>query len=60
LRNEAKANIRKYIDERLPEEYEKWLVGLNPITREEWNTAKNTEDNGESVQPLSLAKSVIQ
>jgi Trp operon repressor len=27
LRNEAKANIKKYIDERLPEEYEKCLVG---------------------------------
>jgi hypothetical protein len=28
LRQEAKANIKKYIDERLPEEYEKCLVGL--------------------------------
>jgi Trp operon repressor len=34
LRNQAKTNIRKYIDERLPEEYEKCLVGLNAITRE--------------------------
>jgi Trp operon repressor len=31
LRNEAKENIRKYIDERLPEEYEKCLVGLRSI-----------------------------
>ena len=44
LRNEAKTNIKKYIDERLPEEYEKCLVGLNAITREAWNTAQNTED----------------
>ncbi|MFL6346627.1 MAG: hypothetical protein ACJ71A_14435 [Nitrososphaeraceae archaeon] len=29
LRNEAKTNIKIYIDERLPEEYEKCLVGLN-------------------------------
>jgi hypothetical protein len=29
LRNQAKANIKKYIEERLPEEYEKCLVGLN-------------------------------
>ena len=28
IRQQAKANIRKYIDERLPEEYEKCLVGL--------------------------------
>jgi Trp operon repressor len=27
LRNEAKHNIKRYIDERLPEEYEKCLVG---------------------------------
>jgi hypothetical protein len=29
LRQQAKTNIKKYIDERLPEEYEKCLVGLN-------------------------------
>jgi hypothetical protein len=56
LRNEAKANIRWYIDERLPEEYEKCLVGLNAITREAWNTANNTEDMREKIQALSLAK----
>jgi hypothetical protein len=28
LRQQAKPNIRKYIDERLPEEYEKCLVTL--------------------------------
>ncbi|MFL6366404.1 MAG: hypothetical protein ACJ719_14525 [Nitrososphaeraceae archaeon] len=32
LRHQAKTNIKKYIDERLPEEYEKCLVGLNAIT----------------------------
>ena len=56
MRNEAKANIRWYIDERLPEEYEKCLVGLNAITREAWNTANNTEDKREKIQALSLAK----
>jgi predicted transcriptional regulator len=44
LRQKAKENIKKYIDERLPEEYEKCLVGLNAITKEAWNTAQNTED----------------
>ena len=56
LRNQAKTNIKKYIDERLPEEYEKCLVGLNAITREAWNTAQNTEDKREKIQALSLAK----
>ena len=52
----AKENIKKYIDERLPEEYEKCLVGLNAITKEAWNTAANTEDKREKIQALSLAK----
>jgi DeoR/GlpR family transcriptional regulator of sugar metabolism len=40
LRQQAKSNIRKYIDVRLPEEYEKCLIGLNAITKEAWNTAQ--------------------
>ncbi len=56
LRDQAKHNIKRYIDERLPEEYEKCLVGLNAITKEAWNAAHNTEDNREKIQALSLAK----
>jgi hypothetical protein len=56
LRQQAKANIKKYIDERLPEEYEKCLVGLNAITKEAWNTSQQTEDSREKIQALSLAK----
>src|ERR671936_727614 len=56
LRYQAKTNIKRYIDERLPEEYEKCLVGLTAITKEAWNTAQNTEDKREKIQALSLAK----
>jgi hypothetical protein len=56
LRQQARHNIKKYIDERLPEEYEKCLVGLNAITKEAWNTADNTVDKREKIQALSLAK----
>jgi len=56
LRNQAKSNIKQYIDERLPEEYEKCLVGLNAITKEAWNTSQQTEDKREKIQALSLAK----
>jgi hypothetical protein len=56
LRDQAKTNIKRYIDERLPEEYEKCLVGLNAITREAWNTSQQTEDKREKIQALSLAK----
>ncbi|MFL6471794.1 MAG: helix-turn-helix domain-containing protein [Nitrososphaeraceae archaeon] len=56
LRQQSNHNIRRYIDERLPGEYEKCLLGLNAITREAWNTAQNTEDRREKIQALSLAK----
>ncbi|MFL6347512.1 MAG: hypothetical protein ACJ72X_04380 [Nitrososphaeraceae archaeon] len=52
LRQQAKSNIKRYIDERLPEEYEKCLVGLNAITKEAWNTAQSTEDKREKIQAL--------
>ena len=50
LRQQTKDNIKKYIDKRLPEEYEKCLVGLNAITKEAWNTAQITEDKRERIQ----------
>jgi hypothetical protein len=57
LRQQAKSNIKKYIDERLPEEYEKCLVGLTAITKEAWTIAsQQTEDKREKIQALSLAK----
>src|ERR1051325_1824904 len=56
LRQKAKENIKKYIDERLPEEYEKCLVGLTAITKEAWNTSQQTDDRREKIQALSLAK----
>jgi predicted transcriptional regulator len=56
LRQQAKSNIKKYIDERLPEEYEKCLVGINMIKKEAWTLAQNTKDNKEKIQALSLIK----
>jgi hypothetical protein len=56
LRQQAKDNIRKYIDERLPEEYEKCLVGLTAILKQAWNTSQQAEDRREKIQALSLAK----
>ena len=38
LRQQAKENIQRYIDERLPEEYEKCLVGINMIKKEACNS----------------------
>ena len=56
LRDQAKDNIKRYIEERLPEEYEKCLVGLTAILREASNTSQQTQDKREKIQALSLAK----
>ena len=56
MRQCTKQNIKRYINEQLPEEYEKCLLGLTAILREAWNTANNTEDKREKIQALSLAK----
>jgi hypothetical protein len=47
---------RKYIEVRLPEEYEKCMVGLTAILREAWTTSQQTQDKRERIQALSLAK----
>jgi hypothetical protein len=52
----AKQNIKRYVDERLPEEYEKCLVGLTAILREAWAASQQTQDKREKIQALSLAK----
>jgi predicted transcriptional regulator len=44
LRQQAKTNIKRYIDQRLPEEYEKCMVGLTSILKEAWNTSQQTEE----------------
>lgn len=56
LRQQAKENIKKYIEERLPEEYEKCLVGITSILREAWTASQDTKDKREKIQALSLAK----
>lgn len=56
LRQQAITNIKRYIDERLPEEYEKCMVGLNAILKEAWNTSQQARQEREKIQTLSLAK----
>jgi DNA-binding MarR family transcriptional regulator len=57
LSQEAKNSVRKYIDERLPEEYERILVGVTSILREAWETSRKEEiDTKEKLSALALAK----
>jgi hypothetical protein len=43
LREEARENIRRYIDEKLPLEYQKCLVGLEAILSKTWDIANNAD-----------------
>jgi hypothetical protein len=57
LRNGAKANISKYIEEYLQAEYENCLDGLNDILTEAWTMSMDADsDKRERMQALSLAK----
>ncbi len=49
LRHQSKVNIKKYVDEKLPEEYEKCLVGLNAILKESWMTAQKVQSEREKI-----------
>ena len=57
LRNRARNNISRYIEEYLPAEYENCLDGLNDILTETWTISKDADsDKRERMQALSLAK----
>jgi hypothetical protein len=59
LKRQAKENIRNYIDQELPNEYHKTLVGLNAILKEAW-TAARTATGKEKIQALDLAQRAYQ
>ena len=55
LRREAKENIRRYIDERLPFEYHKCLVGLDAIVCRMSDIVNSAEsDSREVLQATSV------
>lgn len=56
LNQQSQENIKKYVDEKLPNEYEKCLVGLTAILKEAWNTSEQALDHREKIQALALAK----
>ncbi|MGA6992058.1 MAG: hypothetical protein WBX81_16690 [Nitrososphaeraceae archaeon] len=54
---QVKENIKKYVDETLPEEYNKCLVGLNSILKEAWGVSQQANDSRiEKIKALMLAK----
>lgn len=56
LREQAKENIKKYVDEKIPEEYEKCLIGLNSILKESWSMSNTAVDKREKIEALKLAR----
>ena len=56
LREQARENIKKYVDEKIPEEYEKCLIGLNSILRESWSMSETAIDKREKIEALKLAR----
>jgi hypothetical protein len=59
LRKAAKENIRSYIDEKIPWEYEKCLTALEGINKKAWEISESTENRREKLQALSLAKECL-
>lgn len=56
LKNLAKANISKYINETLPLEYEKCMIGLNAILVKTWDISNNSETSErDKLQALSIS-----
>ncbi len=59
LRRAAKENIRSYIDEKIPWEYEKCLTALEAINKKAWEISESTENRREKLQALCLAKECV-
>ena len=56
LKNLAKANISKYINETLPLEYQKCMIGLDAILVKTWGMANNDNNiERDKLQALSIA-----
>ena len=57
LKLRAKKQISKYIDEQLPAEYHKCLIGLNFILKRAWELASDRRsENREKLQAMVLVK----
>jgi hypothetical protein len=55
LKMAARKNISKYIDETLPLEYQKCMIGLDAILVKTWEMANNAELERDRLQAISIA-----
>lgn len=54
LRQQAQENLQKHIQQKLPEEYQRCLAGLNQVLKLSWDIANrpkagNSNDNGQTI-----------
>jgi hypothetical protein len=56
LREQAKANIKEYTTEHLPEQYQICLTALDTILKHAYEILQESHDNRERIQALALFK----
>jgi predicted transcriptional regulator len=56
LREQAKASIREYVTEHLPEQYQACLSALDTILKHAYEILQTTDDNREKLQAMELFK----
>ena len=47
LRHQAQQNLQKHIQQKLPEEYQRCLTGMNQVLKLSWQIANNNKQNGQ-------------
>jgi glucan phosphorylase len=60
IRRQAKENLQKHIDERIPEELEKAMAGMNTVLKMTSHIANTVEDPRTKLQALSLMNEVYK
>lgn len=58
LREQASEQLKVHINETLPLEYQKCLIGLSEVLKTAWDTAEKTADEKTKLQALQIARDV--
>ena len=53
LRKQAQENLHKHIQQKLPEEYQRCLTGMNQVLKLSWQIANNTKPSGQDLSENS-------
>ena len=59
LRRQAKKKIKEYINQKLPDEYERCLVGLTSVLKKAWNTASNAKKQARENTNIIISKGLL-